>query len=96
MGSWLNFNDTNFDGIWNDGENYNCVNGITREIEVNGIDPQAPWLNLGNNSGLNSIVPCACSNENYLNKTDCDQNGFDWNCNFYEDQYGTSYTIIHL
>ncbi len=96
MGSWLNFNDSNFDGIWNDGENYNCVNGITREIEVSGIDPEAPWLNLGNNSGLNSIVPCACSNENYLNKTDCDQNGFDWACNFYEDQYGTKYDYTFI
>ena len=56
-GSWINFEDLNQDGVWSDGESYHCVDGIEREISVSGQDPEASWLNLGNNSGFGEIVP---------------------------------------
>ena len=58
---------------------------IEREIEVSGEDPEASWLNLGDNSGFDPILPCACSNASLLTKAECEEGNFEWGCNFYTD-----------
>ena len=64
----------------------NFKSDIKRDIEVSGEDPQASWLNLGNNSGFDLIVPCNCSNSSLLTKIDCEDSGFEWSCDFYTDE----------
>lgn len=95
-GNWINFNDSNQDGIWNEGESYHCVNDIEREIEVSGEDPEASWLNLGENSGFDSILPCACSNISLLTKDECEEDGLEWNCDFYTDKTGLTYDYTYI
>ena len=103
-GIWRNFDDTNQDGLWSPGEVYNCVEDdtcietdeCTRQINVNGLDPQAPWFSLGTDSGFNSIIPCSCSEITKLTKTECEADGFEWNCDFYQDDDGEIYNYTFV
>ena len=94
-GIWNHYFDENQDGQWSFGESYNCVNEINRAISVAGVDPEAPWLSLGNNSGFDSIIPCKCSSESLLSKEDCENAGWTWECNFYNDgETKYNYTFV--
>ena len=96
-GVWNYFSDDNQDGLWTEGEEYTCkdAENLKRGIEVSGPDPKASWFSLGSNTGFSDIIPCACSNETYTTKTDCEAENFDWNCNFYNDGETTyRYTYV--
>jgi len=95
-GVWNNYEDINQDGFWSAGESYYCINDITRDVEVSGVDPQASWLNLGSNSGFNSIIPCDCSDSEYLTKEECESQNFTWECNYYTDSDGTTYDYTYV
>ena len=67
-GLWLDFDDRNLDGVWTgsyydefgtwiDAEPYYCVDDELRGVEVSGIDPNASWVNLGTNNGLELVIP---------------------------------------
>tara|TARA_B100000674_G_C37854756_1_gene921778 strand:- start:7 stop:1356 length:1350 start_codon:yes stop_codon:yes gene_type:complete len=102
-GSWMNFEDTNLDGLWNPGEEYNCKDDIKRGISVSGEDPKAPWFSLGQNTGLDDIIPCECScngcdncSQEFLDQIssqDCIDSGWEWDCDcdYYTDSEGTVY-----
>ncbi len=107
-GSWMHFEDLNMDGLWNPGEAYNCKEDIKRGISVSGEDPKAPWFSLGENSGLDDIIPCDCScngcdncSEEFLNQIssqDCIDSGWEWDCDcdYYTDSEGTVYQYTYV
>ena len=97
-GLWNHYFDENQNGQWNLGESYNCVSSIvvdpdtgqetlysTRDISIEGPDPEAPWFTLGENSGFDSIVPCNCASSSFYTQEDCEGGGFIWECDKYND-----------
>ena len=102
-GIWINFDDSNGNTLWDSGETYYCKEDINRGISVTGPDPKAPWFDLGDNSGLDSIIPCDCSclgctncTDEFLSQiTEEECNDADWNweceCDYYIDSDGTVY-----
>ena len=79
-----------------DGQEDACVDGLKRNYAISGIDPAAPWFDLGSNTGFENIeienVIGHCSvasfcmdnnqNKNYNTKSACEESGQIWvDCN---------------